>query len=87
MKNPKITSIILQLVDRSLKHPYRVVEDIIIKVGDLIFPADFIILNIKEDQDILIILRIQFLTIGPTLMDFEKNTIILGVEEINKVSH
>ncbi|XP_022873217.1 uncharacterized protein LOC111392182 [Olea europaea var. sylvestris] len=46
--DPKAASIILQLADRSLKHPYRIVEDILIKVGEFIFSADFIILDIKE---------------------------------------
>ncbi|XP_022883521.1 uncharacterized protein LOC111400339 [Olea europaea var. sylvestris] len=46
--DPKAVSIILQLADRSLKHPYRIVEDMLIKVGEFIFPADFIILDIEE---------------------------------------
>lgn len=40
------TLIILQLADKSLNHPYES-GWMLIKVGDLIFPIDFIILNIE----------------------------------------
>ncbi|XP_022889000.1 uncharacterized protein LOC111404422 [Olea europaea var. sylvestris] len=39
--DPKAASIILQLADRTLKHPYGIVEDILIKMGGFIFPANF----------------------------------------------
>ncbi|XP_022843463.1 uncharacterized protein LOC111367018 [Olea europaea var. sylvestris] len=46
--DPNAASIILQLADRSLKHPYEIVEDILIKAGEFIFPVDFIILDVEE---------------------------------------
>ncbi|XP_022850959.1 uncharacterized protein LOC111372785 [Olea europaea var. sylvestris] len=46
--DPKAASIILQLTDRSLKYPYRIVEDMVMKAGEFIFSADFITLNIEE---------------------------------------
>lgn len=39
----KATSVTLQLIDRSIKHPSGFVEDMLIKVEDLIFLVDFII--------------------------------------------
>ena len=50
------TTVTLQLVDRSLKHPRGVIEDVIVKVDKFIFPIDFIVLDMEEDKEIPIIL-------------------------------
>ncbi|XP_022843304.1 uncharacterized protein LOC111366842 [Olea europaea var. sylvestris] len=50
---PKATSIILQLADRSLKHPYGIVEDMLIKAENLAlldFDANEIILRIEDKK-------------------------------------
>ncbi|XP_070014203.1 uncharacterized protein [Nicotiana sylvestris] len=48
---PRPTTVILQLVDRSLSHPEGVIEDVLVQVGSFIFPADFIILDYEPDQE------------------------------------
>ena len=53
----KPTTISLQLVDRTIKHPRGLLEDMLIKVGKLIILVDFIVLDMEEDQDIPIILE------------------------------
>lgn len=52
--SPTIVS--LKLTDRSIKHPRGVVEDVLIKVDKFIFPANFIVLDMEEDQEIPLIL-------------------------------
>ena len=42
------------------------------KVDKFIFPTDFIALDMKEDQEIPIILGKPFLVIGKTLFDVQK---------------
>ena len=42
------TSITLQLVDRSIKRPRGILEDILVKVGKFILPADFTVLDMEE---------------------------------------
>ena len=49
------TTVTLQLVDRSLKHPRGVIEDMLVNVDKFIFPADFIVLDMEEDKEIPII--------------------------------
>ncbi|XP_062113371.1 uncharacterized protein LOC133824497 [Humulus lupulus] len=49
------TTITLQLVDRSLTHP-RGIIDVLVKVDKFIFPIDFIVLDMEEDEDVPIIL-------------------------------
>jgi hypothetical protein len=42
------TSITLQLVDGSIKRPQGILEDVLVKVGKFILPADFIVLDMEE---------------------------------------
>ncbi|XP_022880992.1 uncharacterized protein LOC111398306 [Olea europaea var. sylvestris] len=79
--DPKGTSIILQLADRSLKQPYGIVEDMHIKAREFIFPVDFIILDIEEAYQMPIILRRPFLSTSRALLDFDANEIVLRVED------
>ncbi|KAL5563299.1 hypothetical protein UlMin_033046 [Ulmus minor] len=63
----KPTTVSLQLADRSIKHPRGIIEDVLVKVDKFIFPADFIVLDMEEDQEILLILGRPFLATGRTL--------------------
>ncbi|XP_065617702.1 uncharacterized protein LOC136062520 [Quercus suber] len=65
----KLTTITLQLADRSIKYPRRVIEDILVKVDKFIFSADFIVLDMDEDEEIPLILGRPFLATGRTLID------------------
>ena len=44
----KPTRVTLQLADRSVKVPKGVVEDVLIKVGDFVFPVDFVVLETEH---------------------------------------
>ena len=48
----KATIVTLQLVDRSLKHPIGIIENVLVKVGKYIFPMDFIVLEMEKDKKI-----------------------------------
>ncbi|CAN6445698.1 unnamed protein product [Victoria cruziana] len=37
----------IQLADRSVKAPQGVLEDVLLKIDDFIFPVDFVILDMK----------------------------------------
>ncbi|PIM97218.1 hypothetical protein CDL12_30314 [Handroanthus impetiginosus] len=62
----KPTSITLQLADKSLTYPKGVIEDILVKVDKFMFPADFVVLDMKANSEIPIILRRPFLATGRT---------------------
>ena len=44
------TTVTLQMADRTLEKPEGIIEDVLVKVGKFIFPADFIILDMEEDS-------------------------------------
>ncbi|CAN6455565.1 unnamed protein product [Victoria cruziana] len=57
-------SMTIQMADRSVKRPRGVLEDVLIKIEDLIFPGDFIVLDIEgmdADHQMPIILGRPFL--------------------------
>jgi hypothetical protein len=66
----KATSISLQLADRSVKFPRGIIEDILVKVDKFIYPADFVILDmVEEDKDVPLILGRPFLATCRALID------------------
>ena len=52
----KPTRVSLQLAYRSVKLPYGIIEDILVKVDRSFIPIDFFILDIEEDVNIPLIL-------------------------------
>ena len=48
----KETEIIIQLVDRTNTHPDGLVEDVLVKVNELIFPTDFYVLDMDDDHSL-----------------------------------
>ncbi|XP_073025157.1 uncharacterized protein [Primulina eburnea] len=75
----KPTTITLQVADRSLTYPRGIVEDVLVKVDKFIFPADFLILDMEEDQDALLIFGRPFLATGKSLIDVHKGEFTLRV--------
>ena len=59
----KSTTVSLQLVDRSVKYPLGVIEDVLVKVGKFIFLVDFIVLDMEEDREVPLILGRPLLAI------------------------
>ena len=54
------TRMTLQLADRSITRLYGVVEDVLVRGKQLIFPADFVVIDIEEVADIPLILGRSF---------------------------
>ncbi|XP_073017791.1 uncharacterized protein [Primulina eburnea] len=75
----KPTTITLQVADRSLTYPRGIVEDVLVKVDKFIFPADFVILDMEEDQDSPLIFGRPFLATGKALIDVHKGELTLRV--------
>ncbi|XP_070039150.1 uncharacterized protein [Nicotiana tomentosiformis] len=65
------TSMLLQLVVRTVKRPTGILDDVLVEVGKFIFPANFVILNCQVDEEIPIILGRPFLATGRELIDCE----------------
>ena len=75
------TTITLQMADRSMVKPERVLEDVLVTVGKFVFPVDFIILDMEEDSQIPLLLGRPFLATGAALIDMQKGVLTLRVGE------
>ncbi|XP_031392181.1 uncharacterized protein LOC116204239 [Punica granatum] len=75
----KKTYITLQLVDRSIKYPKGIVENVLVKLDKFIFPVDFIVLEMEEDREVPMILGRPFLATGKALIDVEQGKLTLRV--------
>ncbi|XP_009777413.1 uncharacterized protein [Nicotiana sylvestris] len=65
------TSMLLQMADRMVKRPIGILDDVLVQVGKVVFPADFVILDCQLDEEIPIILGRPFLATGRALIDCE----------------
>ena len=55
------TTMTLQMEDRTLAQPKGILEDVLIKVGKVIFPVDFVVIDIEEDKQLPLLLEKSFL--------------------------
>ncbi|XP_057747392.1 uncharacterized protein LOC130966596 [Arachis stenosperma] len=77
----KATMMSLQMADKSLKIPNGVIENLLVKIGEFIFPADFVILDMKEEGHSSIILGWPFLATARAIIDVEKREMTLRVHD------
>ncbi|XP_050902837.1 uncharacterized protein LOC127115302 [Lathyrus oleraceus] len=78
------TKMSLQLADRSVKYPVGILEDILVRIGQLYIPIDFVVMDIKEDDKIPILLGRPFLSTAGAIIDVKRGklTFKVGDEKI-----
>ena len=80
-----LTTMFLQMANRSMAKLEGILEDVLVKVGEFIFPIDFVVIDIKEDKQIPLLLGRPFLATGATLIDVKKGelTLRVSIEEVH----
>ncbi|KAH9751265.1 hypothetical protein KPL71_014224 [Citrus sinensis] len=76
----KENGVIIQLADRSNAYPDGVLEDVLVQVNELVFPADFYVLDMEDDNSsnfVPILLGRPFLKTARTKMDVHKGTLTM----------
>ncbi|GJS64281.1 zinc finger, CCHC-type containing protein [Tanacetum coccineum] len=76
-ERPAETDIRLSLASHSYIYPLGIAEDVLVDVAGYIYPVDFVILDIKEDEKRPFILGTPFLTMAKVVIKFDKGTITL----------
>ncbi|KAL0355968.1 UNVERIFIED_CONTAM: hypothetical protein Sradi_4043700 [Sesamum radiatum] len=72
------TNVIIQLADRSYVRPMGLVEDVLVKVNDLLFPVDFYILKMGTeglDNSPSVLLGRPFMKTAKTKIDVDEDTL------------
>ncbi|XP_019223574.1 PREDICTED: uncharacterized protein LOC109205321 [Nicotiana attenuata] len=59
----------LQLADQTKIIPKEIVEDVLVRVEKLVFLVDFIVVNMEENGEVLLILGRPFLAMGRAILD------------------
>jgi len=75
------TCMTLHLADRFITRPYGLIEDVLMKVKHLIFPADYVVIDIEEDADIPLILGHPFMSTASCMVDMGKKMLHMGIED------
>ena len=72
------TGVVIQLADKSIAYPKGVVEDVLVQVNDLVFPADFYVLDMESgDQTTPILLGRPFLKTSKSRIDIHSGTLTM----------
>ena len=75
------TSITLKMVDRTMAKLEGVLEDVLIKMGEFIFPMNFVVMDMEKDTQVPLLLGRPFLAIGAALINVKKGELTLKVGE------
>ncbi|XP_057451823.1 uncharacterized protein LOC130743600 [Lotus japonicus] len=81
----KPTGVVIQLANRSTAHPAGWVEDVLVRVGELVFPADFYVLEMEKGSSrntVPIILGRPFLKTARTKIDVYAGTLTMEFGDI-----
>nr|XP_043619668.1 uncharacterized protein LOC122591465 [Erigeron canadensis] len=73
------TRMSIRLADRSFQYPMGIAENLQIKVGHMIFPVDFVILEMEADVNVPLILGRPFLMTADAIIRVKAKEISLGV--------
>lgn len=63
--------------DRSITYPYGAIEYVLVRVDGLLFPPDFVILDMPQDSETPLMLGKPFLATGKALIDVALGELIL----------
>ncbi|XP_015944811.1 uncharacterized protein LOC107469940 [Arachis duranensis] len=85
IEEAKPTRMALQLADITFKFSHGVVEDLLLKVGEFIFLADFVVLDMEEEVKTSIILGRPFLATARAIIDVQKGELVLRLHEAKMV--
>nr|XP_009770388.1 PREDICTED: uncharacterized protein LOC104221097 [Nicotiana sylvestris] len=77
----KDTGVSLQLADQSTKRSKGIIENILVRVDKFVFPVDFIVLEMEENNEVPLILGRPFLATGRAIIDVHQGQLILRVDK------
>lgn len=83
LRDMQPTRISPKLVDQSVKYPIGILKDIPVRIRQLYIPTDFVVMDIKEDDEIAILLGRPFLSTIGAIIDVNrgKTTFEIGDEK------
>ncbi|KAK4713264.1 hypothetical protein R3W88_019171 [Solanum pinnatisectum] len=80
-KSSKSIPMSLQSANQSTIIPEGIVEDFLVRVDKFVFPVDFIVVDMEENKEVLLILGRPFLATGREILDVYEGKQMLRVGE------
>ena len=71
----------LQLADQTMKKPVGILEDVLVKIGTFIFPADFVVMDMEEDADMPVIIGRPLLRTARALIDVHQGKVTIRLND------
>jgi len=65
---------IIQLADRSIRRPIGILEDVLVQVGKLLMPCNFMVMDLEDSLQVPIILGRSFLATAGAVIDVRTGT-------------
>lgn len=81
----KPTTIVLQLANHSVNRPDGIVEDVVVQVGSLILPVEFVILDFEPDPEVSFVLEHLFLVTRGALINVAAEHLTMRAHDKVKV--
>ncbi|GJY84566.1 reverse transcriptase domain-containing protein [Tanacetum coccineum] len=75
----KPTRMSVILADRSFQYPVGIAKNMLVEVGKFTFPADFVILEMEEDNKVPLILGRPFLHVADAVIRVKQKQLNLGI--------
>lgn len=77
------TRMSIKLVDRMIKYPRGIIEDVLVQISNFIFPVDFVVMDVIE-VNVHLILGCPFLATSKAIIDVGegKITLKMGDEKV-----
>ncbi|GAU10100.1 hypothetical protein TSUD_419960, partial [Trifolium subterraneum] len=75
------TRMTLQLDDKTIKRPSGIAEDVLVKVDKFMFPIDFVVMDIEEDDDVPLILGRSFMKTARMMIDIDDGVMKVRVQD------
>ncbi|XP_023748839.1 uncharacterized protein LOC111897104 [Lactuca sativa] len=75
----KATRMTIHMANHSVTQPRGITECILVKIGNFVFPIDFVVMHMKEDANVPIILGRPLLNIVGAVVDIRESKLTLRV--------
>ncbi|GAU34191.1 hypothetical protein TSUD_162920 [Trifolium subterraneum] len=75
------TRMTLQLADKTVTRPSGIAEDVLVKVDKFMFPIDFVVMDIEEDDDVPLILGRPFMKTARMMIDIDDGVMKVRVQD------
>ncbi|XP_050888731.1 uncharacterized protein LOC127093876 [Lathyrus oleraceus] len=77
----KTTRMTMQLANKSITHPHGVAEDVLVKMDKFLFPVDFVVIEMEEEDDAPLILGRTFMNTARMMIDIDDGVIKVRVQD------